>query len=367
MLIPYLVHQLKEKGILKEVNTTGKFHRIPKDSITIVVISLQSQRSITKVEMQALRLTASTGSKPFLAVDILPIPKATTNNVLVKVEAAGINPSDVLNANGGFEDTTLPRTICRDYAGVVVDGPADLIRREVYGTSGSDLGFSVDGTHAQYCVVPRSALALKPSNLSFAQAATVGVPFTTAALVLRRAMLRSSEIVLVLGATGAVGSAVSQLAERRGCKVLRAARHDSADVNLVTDPEMESSKILTDGQGPDVVVDTVGDPNLARTALMRLAPGGRLVFISAPKKGGTDITFDMKYVYRHDISIMGCNSVLADIEDTAKDMDDMRKGFEDGSLQSVKEADLHIIGMEEVVEVYEQLRTAYKKNYVIRF
>lgn len=317
--------------------------------------------------MQALRLKASTAPKPSLALDILPIPTATDNNVLVKVEAAGINPSDVLNANGGFEDTTLPRTIGRDYAGTIVDGPADLVGQEVYGTSGSVLGFTMDGTHAEYCIVPRTAVALKPSNLSFAQAATVGVPFTTAALILRRAMLRSTEILLVLGATGAVGSAVSQLAERTGCKVLRAARHDNPDVNLATDPEMESARVLTGGKGPDVVVDTIGDPDLTRTALMCLAPGGRLVFISAPKKGSTDITFDMKYVYRHDISIMGCNSVLADIRDTAKEMEDMKKGFEDGNLHTAKEVDLHTIGMKEGVEVYEQLKTGYKRNYVIRF
>ena len=325
---------------------------------------------MAKVEMQALRITASTGSKPSLALDILPIPMATDDNVVVKVEAAGINPSDVLNANGGFENTTLPRTIGRDYAGTIVGGPADLVGQEVYGTSGSVLGFSMDGTYAQYCVVPRTALALKPSNLSFAQAATVGVPFTTAALILRRAMLRSTEVVLVLGATGAVGSAVSQLAERSGCKVLRATRHDNADVDLAKDPEMKSARVLTGGQGPDVVVDTIGNSDLTRTALMCLAPGGRLVFITSPKTGSKDMTFDMKYVYRHDISIMGCNTGLADIRDTAKDMDDMKKGFEDGSLQTVKKVDLHTIGTKEVVEVFEQLRTdhpRHKKNYVIRF
>ena len=322
---------------------------------------------MAKVEMQALRLKASNGPTPSLALDVLPMPVAADDDVLVKVEAAGINPSDVLNANGGFEHTTLPRTIGRDYAGTIVNGPADLVGQEVYGTSGSALGFSLDGTHAQYLVVPRTAVALKPSNLSFAQAATVGVPFTTAALILRRAMLRSTETVLVLGATGAVGSAVCQLAERKGCRVLRAARRDKPDVNLATDPEMKSARVLTGGKGPDVAIDAIGDPNLAGTALMSLANGGRLVFISAPKKGSTDLTFDMKYIYRHEISIIGCNSVLADIRDTAKDMDDMKKGFEEGGLQAEKEADLQMVDMKDVVDVYEQFKSAFKKNYVIRF
>jgi NADPH:quinone reductase len=92
-----------------------------------------------------------------------------------------------------------------------VDGPADLMGREVYGTSGDSLGFSMDGTHAQYCLIPIDSLATKPSNLSFAQAATIGVPFTTAALALHRANVQSIDVVLVLGASGAVGSAACQL------------------------------------------------------------------------------------------------------------------------------------------------------------
>ncbi|KAL8797370.1 MAG: hypothetical protein Q9195_000525 [Heterodermia aff. obscurata] len=318
--------------------------------------------------MQALRLTPNPGPTPSLTLSSLPIPTATASTVVIKIAAAAINPSDVLNATGGFETTTLPRTLGRDYSGTIADGPPALIGQAVYGTSGNALGFSQDGTHAQYCVIPLTAVAAKPANLSFAQAATVGVPFTTAALILSRARLRAgADVVLVLGASGAVGSAVCQLAERRGCRVLRAARREGADVDLGTDPGMERAGVLTGGKGPDVVVDTVGDPDLTRRALLCLAVGGRLVFISAPKKGSTEVTFDMKYVYRREISVIGCNSVLADIRDTAKDMDDMKLGFEDGSLQAAEEVDLQIIGMKEVVEVYEQLKTKYKKNYVIRF
>lgn len=63
---------------------------------------------------------------------------------------------------------------------------------------------------SEYCLVHEDALAPKPKSLSFAQAACVGVPFTTAALTLRRANTSSSDTVLVLGAAGSVGSAVVQ-------------------------------------------------------------------------------------------------------------------------------------------------------------
>ena len=306
--------------------------------------------------MQALRLTASTGSKPSLVLATLPRPRLAPETVLVKVHAAGINPSDIINANGGFHHTTYPRIPGRDYAGIVEEGPAELVGREVYGTSGGSCGFSVDGTHAEYCVIPTNSIALKPSNLSFARAATVGVPFTTAALALRRAMLQPSNIVLVLGARGAVGSAACHLARRKGCRVLTAARGDTADVDLAKDPGMEAAKRLTDGKGPDVVVDTIGSPSLMNTALMCLAPRGRLAYISAPKKGSTDFTFDMKQMYRDEKIIIGCNSVLEEMPETAKDLDGMRAGFEDGSLQASRETELIAVNIENAVDAYEKLR-----------
>jgi len=112
-----------------------------------------------------------------------PIPGAS--EALVRVVAAGVNPSDVKNVLGRFHETTLPRTPGRDFAGVVEKGPKEWIGREVWGT-GSELGFSHDGTHAEYLVIPTIALALKPVSLSFALAASCGVPYTTAWNALRR-------------------------------------------------------------------------------------------------------------------------------------------------------------------------------------
>ena len=104
--------------------------------------------------MKALRLTASNGAKPCLALTTLPKPSLPPSTVLIKILAAGINPSDVLNANGGFHHTTFPRVPGRDYAGIVTGGPVEFVGREVYGTSGNSLGFSVDGTHARILCRP---------------------------------------------------------------------------------------------------------------------------------------------------------------------------------------------------------------------
>ena len=83
----------------------------------------------------------------------------------------------------------------------------------------------------------------KPDALNWVQAATVGVPFSTAALVLQRAGLKegSGESVLVLGANGAVGAAVVQLARARGARVLEGVRNDSGDVNTASDPSLSAN------------------------------------------------------------------------------------------------------------------------------
>jgi NADPH:quinone reductase len=64
----------------------------------------------------------------------LPDPKADQTTAVVKVAAGAINPSDVMNVQGRMEHTTLPRVPGRDYAGTVVDGPAEWIGAEVWGT-----------------------------------------------------------------------------------------------------------------------------------------------------------------------------------------------------------------------------------------
>src|SRR5262249_30822616 len=75
-------------------------------------------------------------------------PSLGANQVLVRVQAAGINPSDIASVEGRFPNTLLPRIAGRDFAGEVVKGPADVVGTKVWG-SGGDLGITRDGTHAE--------------------------------------------------------------------------------------------------------------------------------------------------------------------------------------------------------------------------
>src|SRR5580658_10267607 len=123
------------------------------------------------------------GEAKLLKVEEVPTPEPGEGEALVEVRAAGINPSDLKNIQGAMHGTTLPRIPGRDFAGVVVGGPADVVGREVWGTGG-DIGFTRDGSHAQYILLPVVGLADKPGNLSMDAAGSAGLIFVTAWSVL---------------------------------------------------------------------------------------------------------------------------------------------------------------------------------------
>jgi NADPH2:quinone reductase len=119
------------------------------------------------------------GNPDVLYVADVPDPVATDGHAVVAVKAASVNPSDVKNVAGAMEWTILPRVPGRDFAGVVVAGPPEWVGVDVWGTGG-DIGFTLDGSHAELLRVPVSALAGKPKSLSFDEASAVGVNFVVA-------------------------------------------------------------------------------------------------------------------------------------------------------------------------------------------
>jgi NADPH2:quinone reductase len=118
-----------------------------------------------------------------------------------------------------MSQTTLPRIPGRDYSGVVVDGPKEWIDREVWGTGG-DVGFTRDGTDAEYIQVPVASLVEKPQRLSHVEAGSVGVTFVTAWCALEYARLSEGETLAVFGANGGVGGAAIQIAKHIGAHVI---------------------------------------------------------------------------------------------------------------------------------------------------
>lgn len=108
--------------------------------------------------MRALRFEKFGDIKSVLRVVDVPTPSPGPGEVLIEVHAASINPADVKNVQGSFPQTKPPRIPGRDLAGVVVAGDDAMQGVQVW-ASGGDIGFTRDGSHAEYIVVPKKAHA----------------------------------------------------------------------------------------------------------------------------------------------------------------------------------------------------------------
>jgi NADPH:quinone reductase-like Zn-dependent oxidoreductase len=147
----------------------------------------------------------------------VPRPDPAEGEVLIEVHAAAVNRSDVLNARGSFAFTTLPRIPGRDFAGVVVEGPQELVGKEVWGTGGGELWFVRDGSHAGYLALPRNAVVPKSDTLSLEEAGASGLAYVPAGSALvELGDVSEGETILVTGAAGGVGSAAVMIARWKG-------------------------------------------------------------------------------------------------------------------------------------------------------
>jgi NADPH:quinone reductase-like Zn-dependent oxidoreductase len=296
------------------------------------------------MHMKALQFTA-TGSVDHLKLVDLAVPVPTADEVLIRVKAAGLNPSDLKNVLGRFPYTTLPRVPGRDFAGTVEQGPSELVGKAVWGT-GRGPGFLRDGSHAEFLVVPASGVALKPHNLSFAQAAAMGVPFTTAYDAVQRTGTTEGTTFLVIGGNGAVGTAALALAKLKGARVLAAVRRaDQAQALRAKSYDaivLDRSESLADqvcevfAGGAEVIFDTTGA--WLPASVSALAEFGQVAIIAAPVDGRVD--FPALALYRKGGVVVGVNSLLYDTTQCASMLKDFGAAFDKGLLlppEAVKE------------------------------
>lgn len=284
--------------------------------------------------------------KTFGTPDVLEYVELATRqpavgNALVQVKSASVNPSDVKNVGGHFAHTKPPRIPGRDFSGVVVAGPAEWLGAEVWGTGG-DIGFTRDGTHAELIEIPIAALSRKPSTLSHEQAASIGVNFVVAWLgTVDYAQLAAGETIAVIGASGGVGGAVTQIAKARGARVIAVDRQppvaDSPAARLIDayvpfdEHSVERVKALTNGDGVDVVYDAVGGVAF-ETALGLAKRRGRVVEISAT--GKRRVEFDLIDFYHNETQLFGTDSAKLGVTESARLMTALAEGFESGRFEA---------------------------------
>lgn len=300
--------------------------------------------------MRALRFETF-GPPSNLSIAELAVPEPGSGEVLIEVRAAGINPSDLANVAGRFQ-ASLPRVPGRDFAGVIVGGDGTA-GREVWG-SGAGFGIDRDGTHAEYVLAPANALSDKPANLSMEQAATVGVPYMVAWWsLIHVARLHEGESVLIVGASGAVGRAATQIVRSRKGRVIGAHRApgnpSGADVPINTTSQDLQREVMaaTGGRGADVVLNTVGGP-LFEPALLSVRHGGRHVVIAS--MGQRRVSFDLMDFYHNETHLTGVDSIKFSAAQIAGVMDELRPHFEAGAFTL---SDIRAWPLEQGIAAYE--------------
>jgi NADPH:quinone reductase-like Zn-dependent oxidoreductase len=289
--------------------------------------------------MRALRFE-KTGSLDELKLGEVSRPAIATGEVLVQVKAAAINPSDIKNVLGKMHETMPPRIPGRDFAGVVVEGPAELTGTSVFGTGGN-LGFGRDGSHAEFVAVPASVAVPMPPGLSFPSAATLGLPFITAyAALISAAGLRAGETVLITGTTGAVGKAAVSIAASLGAKVIGTVRSASRIpppdampvahwVNIGEDSLFGEVHGATGGWGVDVTFDLVGG-DLFEQCLACLDFRGRHIAIaSGPARR---VSFDLIDFYHNESRVFGVDSLKISFEETGAILRELASGLVKGTF-----------------------------------
>lgn len=307
-----------------------------------------------KGDENIMRAVVTTGNGGYdkLEYKDVPVPQLEEGEVLIQVLAAGVNNTEINTrlgwysssvttctedavedstqnttiADGGWnESTPFPLIQGTDCCGRVIEvapgGNSELVGSRVLVRAcmrldGFDskeniwMGSDFDGAFAQYLKVPASEAFVVDCDWSDVELATIPCAYGTAENMVHRAGVNSQDCVLVTGASGGVGSAVVQLARRRGAKVYAIAgkskisQVSSLGINRV----IERGSDLLDMPGKnsvDVVIDNVAGDAFGQLIEV-LKRGGR--YLSSGAIGGPLVTLDMRSFYLKDLNLIGCTA-----------------------------------------------------------
>jgi len=250
------------------------------------------------------------GHANVLQIEDLPVPSIANDELLVKIHAASINPYDWQIREGMYKDMTqlnLPITLGQDFSGTVekVGGSVSdfKVGDKVYGRTSSQK----DGSYAEYVEVKAIDVALMPKNINFDEAATLPLAGTTAwETLITRAQIQKGQRVLILAASGGVGSLAVQLAKDRGCYVIGTTSRANFDFvkRLGADEVFDymSEDFSEKLRDVDVVLDTIGGV-VQDKAFKVLKRGGMLLSL----KGQPNKELAERYGVRTEFVLVGHN------------------------------------------------------------
>lgn len=236
--------------------------------------------------------------KPGSLREEVETPKPGDGEVLLRVRAAGVNAFDVAVVNGFAKDYMehrFPLIPGLDGSGEVAalgaGGTALSVGQDVYGIAQKP--YQGAGTYAQFQTFPAEGVTPKPPSVDHISAAALPTPALTALSAVETVDPHEGQVVLIIGATGGVGSYATQLVANRGSRVLAVARGEYADYALslgASDPIDYTSGDLADqvrtraSAGLDAIIDLSGDADAVGSLLDLVRSGGFVVSVA----GGVD-------------------------------------------------------------------------------
>lgn len=268
-----------------------------------------------------------------LAIESIELAAPKDDEARVELSFAGVNPVDTYIAAGRVApDGPLPRTLGGEAAGRLEGRPVLV--------AGEGLGLARDGVWAQAAVVPRAAVVDLPAGVEPREAAAMGVAGLTAWKVVRGlGQVSSEDRVLVLGASGGVGSMIVSLARAAGATVwgqtgseqkARLIAENGAERVLVGGAEQLLEALS--GFAPTIVFDPLGDGFVA-PALEALVVGGRLV--SFGTSAGPEVQLNMQVLYRKTISVLGYGGMQLGREERREGLEAALTALQAGDLRCV--------------------------------
>ena len=264
--------------------------------------------------MRAIEITAPGGPEVLQPCE-RPQPTARAGELLIAVQASGVNRPDVLQRKGLYP---MPPGVS-DLPGLEVAGTVAGGAPEDLAAAGLALGDAVcalvaGGGYAEFCVAPAGQCLPVPKGLNMVQAASLPETFFTVwQNVFHIARLQPGETLLVQGGSSGIGVAAIQLAKAFGSQVIVTAGSDEkcaacvalgADhaINYRTQDFVAETRRLTGGLGANVVLDMVAGDYIARE-LQCMADDGRLALIAV--QGGTASAIDAGLVLRKRLALTG--------------------------------------------------------------
>ncbi|MHB1767260.1 MAG: quinone oxidoreductase family protein [Phycisphaerae bacterium] len=253
--------------------------------------------------MKAITLSAN-GGPEVLGLQDVPKPEIKPDQILVKVQAVAVNPIDCKIRKTGAFGYGAGSILGFDVSGTVEQAGALVHNVHVGDAVFYSPDFSLPGANAQYHAVRADIVAKKPTHLGYVEAASVPLTALTAwASLMEQGDLRLGQTVLIIGASGGVGSMAVQLAHAAGayvfavCSAANVGLVRSLGADRVIDRQSEdfAAVIQKEAGTVDLVFDCFGDTYASRSIPI-VKPMGRIVTIVDPKG-------DLSLGYRHNIAI----------------------------------------------------------------